>query len=270
MISNFRIVAQGRFDADHRVGPSNWPWFDILYIQTGEVTIAFLDEPTQTMTAGQGVMIYPHTPFVGHAITETSDAVGTHFEMLVKRKRDLPPPVQWLAGQRRGYRMYAPGALPSLDRDLMRALLVWREPRSPERDSMLDALLVLMLGEMGRPAPQPVVRDGVAQPQFTSLLDWIGKHLAEDVTLAKMARRVDLSASHFRARFRKEMGVSPGRFFLSMRAREAQRRLRETNDPIKRIAGDVGYAELAHFYRAFRRLCGETPSRYRARHRLRG
>ena len=43
----------------------------------------------------------------------------------------------------------------------------------------------------------------------------------------------------------------------------AVRRLRETDDPISKIALDCGYAEQSSFTRQFKQTVGISPARYR-------
>jgi AraC-like DNA-binding protein len=75
-----------------------------------------------------------------------------------------------------------------------------------------------------------------------------------------------LSTSYFRAKFKAEMGISPGNYFLKARINASAKLLRETPLPIKEIARRTGYDELPHFYRAFKTVLGTTPKRYRRKH----
>jgi len=104
------------------------------------------------------------------------------------------------------------------------------------------------------------------ETKFQALIDWLGENVGKNITLDEMAVQVNFSASHFLAIFKSELGTSPGNYFLSMRMNEAARLLRETLLPIKEVARRMGYAELPHFYRAFKSLCGMTPNTYRKKH----
>jgi AraC-like DNA-binding protein len=56
-------------------------------------------------------------------------------------------------------------------------------------------------------------------------------------------------------------------FVHHIRAEEACRLLRFTNEPVTAIAGKVGYDEIAYFSRCFRAQIGRSPRQYRqARH----
>ena len=62
---------------------------------------------------------------------------------------------------------------------------------------------------------------------------------------------------------RKETGRTVGQWILEYRMAEARRRLRGTDEPVEVIAERVGYADVTHFIRLFRRTHGLTPAAWR-------
>ena len=63
--------------------------------------------------------------------------------------------------------------------------------------------------------------------------------------------------------FRVALGTSPHRYLLMRRLDLARTRL-HTGDGLAEIAAETGFADQAHFTRAFRSAFGMTPGRYRA------
>jgi AraC-like DNA-binding protein len=63
--------------------------------------------------------------------------------------------------------------------------------------------------------------------------------------------------------------LQPGHFLSRVRLAEAERRLRETDEPVTAIALDVGFVSPQHFSTHFRRARGLSPSAWRARQRSR-
>lgn len=63
--------------------------------------------------------------------------------------------------------------------------------------------------------------------------------------------------------FRWALGTSPHRYLLMRRLDFARARLRES-EALAAVAADAGFADQAHFTRAFRGALGMTPGRYRA------
>ena len=115
-------------------------------------------------------------------------------------------------------------------------------------------------GKRGEQAPERSrrIRDGLYHA-----LEWLERSAAEDVHLADIARVAELTPFHFLRVFKHEIGVTPYRFLVRARIRRAVERLTHTEDPITRIAYDVGFGDLSNFVHTFRRELGCTPSRYR-------
>lgn len=67
--------------------------------------------------------------------------------------------------------------------------------------------------------------------------------------------------------FRRERGVSPKKFLESQRLEEARGRLLK-GDGLKVIAEELGYCDVPHLSRAFRRFYGIGPADYRRRARM--
>ena len=64
-------------------------------------------------------------------------------------------------------------------------------------------------------------------------------------------------------------GTSFSEELVAVRLEAAERRLRESDDPLTVVALEVGFATPQHFATRFRRKHGESPSAWRARHRAR-
>lgn len=81
--------------------------------------------------------------------------------------------------------------------------------------------------------------------------------------LPQLARRLGISESHLRARFRGEAGLSLGRYLREARLREAALWLRTEGLSVKAAAERAQYPDIFTFSRAFRRVMGYTPSSVR-------
>ncbi|MBB3266831.1 AraC-like DNA-binding protein [Azospirillum sp. OGB3] len=95
-------------------------------------------------------------------------------------------------------------------------------------------------------------------------LMFLGERFADPITLDELSRQAHVSPSHLSYLFRTELQTSfkglLGRIRIH-KAREllaADRRL-----PITEVAMSVGYGDLSHFEKSFRRLVGESPREYR-------
>lgn len=94
--------------------------------------------------------------------------------------------------------------------------------------------------------------------------DYIDGHLDDDsLTLSDLAETSDLSLSRFKARFREEVGISPGNYIIMRRIDKAKGLLRDSDRPITRIAFDLGFSTSQYFATAFKRYTGVTPRQFR-------
>ena len=87
------------------------------------------------------------------------------------------------------------------------------------------------------------------------------------VDLHATAAKLGISYSGFRAKFLQQAGVGPYQFLLRMRIDGAARRLLTGSLPVKAVALDAGFEHTESFCRAFQRIKGVSPGKFRARFR---
>lgn len=80
----------------------------------------------------------------------------------------------------------------------------------------------------------------------------------------EMARMANMSKYHFIRKFKKALGISPGRFLLNKRLALAKELLcQKDNIPIKEISEKIGIGSNAYFSYFFRKETGMTPQKFR-------
>ena len=105
-----------------------------------------------------------------------------------------------------------------------------------------------------------------ASTEFAHVADAVEfaeSHLADPLSLRELAERAKMSPWQLDRRIRRVFGMSTGQWLIKLRMDAAERRLRETDDPIAEVALDAGYADQSAFSRQFRRTTGLTPREYR-------
>ena len=85
----------------------------------------------------------------------------------------------------------------------------------------------------------------------------------EELRIASIARRLNVSERHLRATFKDHFGVSLGEYLLSFRIRRGVGLLMTSDLALKEIADRCGYSSSANFHRAFRKHVGVTPTEFR-------
>jgi AraC-like DNA-binding protein len=83
----------------------------------------------------------------------------------------------------------------------------------------------------------------------------------ENVPLGALAGHAGLSRHRLVHVFREQVGLPPHAYQVTVRVREAQRRIR-AGDPLARVAADCGFYDQAHLTKAFRAIVGAPPGGY--------
>jgi transcriptional regulator GlxA family with amidase domain len=92
---------------------------------------------------------------------------------------------------------------------------------------------------------------------------WIAEHLQADVSVEDLADRMSMSVRNFERVFTREVGTTPSQYVLQMRVEAARRQLERTERGLKQVASTAGFGNVDIMRRAFVRLLGITPRRYR-------
>jgi AraC-like DNA-binding protein len=132
------------------------------------------------------------------------------------------------------------------------------EDQFAEESALLEWMLAFErhLHDLAHPRDR---RDAMLEEvrQFTA------ENLGHSFGVEEIARRHHLSRSHFSHRFRAATGLAPAAYVLELRLAEVQRRLRETEAPLKEVACATGFADANHLCKAFRRHYHMSPGVYR-------
>jgi AraC-like DNA-binding protein len=115
----------------------------------------------------------------------------------------------------------------------------------------------------GLPPLEPTSRGGLAPWQARRVAEMIRESLDGNIHLSDMAGECGLSVSHFTRAFRTSFGMSPYRWLLERRIDRGKALLLTSELPIADIALQSGFSDQAAFTRAFARIVGDSPARWR-------
>ena len=92
--------------------------------------------------------------------------------------------------------------------------------------------------------------------------DYIREHCTRSLKLEEICQAAELSPSYLIRAFKQHYGMTPHAFVVNQRVQFAQARLRD-GEPIADVALEAGFADQAHFQRAFKQHLAATPGQYR-------
>jgi len=89
-------------------------------------------------------------------------------------------------------------------------------------------------------------------------------NLDKKLTLADLARKAQLSASHYSMVFKKNTGRAPLDYLIQLKIQKACQLLDHTSLRVKEVALNIGYDDPYYFSRIFKKLMGVSPKEYKA------
>jgi AraC family transcriptional regulator len=110
--------------------------------------------------------------------------------------------------------------------------------------------------------PESPRRRPILSPeQVARVRDHIARHLAEDLTIERLARAVNMSPFHFARSFKQATGVSPHKYVTRERVLRAREMLAGGRRSIADIALSLGFSSQSHFADVYRSTTGTSPGR---------
>lgn len=128
----------------------------------------------------------------------------------------------------------------------------------PSKQAAAEAFFIDLQQRLN-PAGRP---DRGSHPGLMRAAQFIHDHCAEALKLEDICSAAQLSPSYLSRAFKRHYGMTPHAFLVNRRIQFARRQLRE-GKLIADVALDSGFADQAHFQRAFKQHLAATPGQYR-------
>ncbi|WLS48949.1 helix-turn-helix domain-containing protein [Micromonospora profundi] len=114
-------------------------------------------------------------------------------------------------------------------------------------------------------APVPA---GTDDDRIAGSIDWALAHLAEPLTVARLAQQAHMSPRTYLRHFAQATGTSPIRWLIDKRVRASLALLEESDTPVEQVATAVGFDTAVTYRHHFGRLMLTSPTAYRRAFRV--
>ena len=152
---------------------------------------------------------------------------------------------------------------PDLLKEVVRGMLTNREINRAAQymnQSLLLRFFSLLLDDMEVTIGSPTGQNRIVSQAVQYIEDCYSD---PSVRVTQIAKMVNVERGYLYALFMKHLGLSPQEYLLKFRLTKATDLLNHTDTPIDKISADCGYQDPVTFSKAFRKMFGMPPGKYR-------
>ena len=91
-------------------------------------------------------------------------------------------------------------------------------------------------------------------------------NLSSDLSLARLARELNVNSSYLSTLFKKETGSTVTDYITDRRISHAKHLLKSSRLQVQTVGQLCGFEDVHYFSKVFKRLAGYTPKQYRQNH----
>ena len=145
-----------------------------------------------------------------------------------------------------------------------RALLMEYSMGGELSASILSSMLKSLLLTLVRESRQSVAKATISLA--SAILEYIQEHYRDEISYEALGEQFHMSPIYLNRIFKKHLKTSVHEYLLNYRINAAEAMLRSTSLAVKEIALAVGFADVSHFSKSFKRITGYSPKEYRTAH----
>jgi AraC-like DNA-binding protein len=94
-------------------------------------------------------------------------------------------------------------------------------------------------------------------------IGFIHQHYAEDITVDFVASSLNISNSYLSQLFKKELSISIIKYIITYRIQKAKELFSSSDELVSSVANKVGFFEVKHFSKTFKKVTGVSPMQYK-------
>ncbi|MEI7027940.1 helix-turn-helix domain-containing protein [Paenibacillus sp. y28] len=242
------------------------PHYELYYLMHGERTF-FVNDKVYSAEPGDMIIVNPYD------MHRTISLDGTGFERVLvgfspdfafssSWKEQLPFPA-FIESSR--LLRFAAEEQQAIEQLLMEILKECKE-QQVGLEIYVQALLTKLLLRIYRAAQAEQRTDQREHPMHNKISEiaaYMHEHFREDISLQEVAKLFYVSPSYLSRIFKRITGFHFREYLQYVRIKEGQKLLRETRDKVQTIAESIGFENIAHFNKTFKKITGSSPLRYR-------
>jgi YesN/AraC family two-component response regulator len=124
-------------------------------------------------------------------------------------------------------------------------------------------LLLLAARHPNKKEMTPLPLDSPLHQKISDIARFIGSHISDDLTLSSLAKIFYISPYYLSRTFKEVTGFTLTEYVHTVRIRQAQKLLKESNLSITEISSSVGFDNFSHFGKIFKKFTSRSPREYR-------
>ena len=110
------------------------------------------------------------------------------------------------------------------------------------------------------------VKQKSIEGDLNKVIIYIAQNLQTDLTVEKLAVYCSLNTDYFSRAFKEKFQIRPHKYIQQKRIERAQLLLLTTHQSLKKVANDVGFKDVSHFSKMFKKYTNQSPAKYRKEH----
>lgn len=131
--------------------------------------------------------------------------------------------------------------------------------------SLFYQILYLLVTQYRKMTEIEGLKEGKQTGRLSEIITYMEENYSRELTLEQLAQKFGYSATYLSRMFRKDVKINYKEYLTNIRLEHAYRDLRSTRMPIVDIAVNNGFPNSKAFSKAFQKIYGTLPSKYRKR-----
>ncbi len=239
-----------------------------IYVAVSGKRLYFIEDSVYLVLPGDLILIRPNV------LHKTSDGGSSGYERIVINfspsfipEQDRGSAAVFSAFGDVHNKLEIHGGMADMVNNLLQTLCAEAKLMQPNYYPYLRSLLVQLLVLLSRYASAhatgfPIERHCI-DSRTKKIISYIYTHYTETISLQSLADHFYISPYYLSRTFKKETGFTVIEYLTTIRVREAQRLLRETQHKIGEVSQIAGFGTIPHFNSVFRRQTNLSPKEYR-------